>query len=106
MDFFERMKQAVSQGVEATRKGMEVAGEKARELGEKGTLKFEIARLENDVARRLALLGGHVYRLLAEKGQSTVSKGTPEVKELLGEIGDLQVRIEEKEKALAAVGRQ
>ena len=105
MDFYERMKQVMHQGVEATRKGMEQAAEKARELGEKGVLKYEIMRLEKEVERRFAMLGGHAYRLLSEKGQGTISQGTPEVKELLAEVKDLQRRIEEKEKALAEVGR-
>ncbi len=105
MDFFERMKQVMSQGVETTRKGMEQAADKARELGEKGVLKYEIMRLEQDVERKFAALGAQVYRLLSDKGQSTISQGTPDVKDLLAEIKVLQGRIEEKEKALAAVGR-
>ena len=105
MDFYERMKQVMSQGFETTRKGMEQAAAKARELGEKGVLKYEIVRLEKDVERKFALLGGSVYRLLAEKGQSTVSAGTPEVKELIADVKDLQRRIEEKEKALGEVGK-
>lgn len=105
MDFYERMKQVMVQGFEATRKGMEQAADKARELGEKGMLKYEIMRLEKEVERKFAMLGGNVYRLLSEKGRGSVSQGTPDVKELLVEVKDLQQRIEEKEKALAAVGR-
>ena len=105
MDFFERMKQVMGQGVETTRKGMEQAADKARELGEKGVLKYEIMRLEKEVERKFALLGSNVYRVLSDKGQSTISQGTPDVKELLGEIRDLQGRIEDKEKALGEVGR-
>ncbi len=105
MDFFERMKQVMSQGVETTRKGMEQAAEKARELGEKGVLKYEIMRLEKDVERRFALLGSQVYRVLSESGQSSVPASAPEVQGLVAEIRDLQKKIEDKEKALAAVGR-
>ena len=105
MDFYERMKQAMTKGFETTRKGMEQATTKAKELGEKGVLKYEITRLEKEAERKFALLGGSVYRILSEKGQSTISQGTPEVKELLAEIKDLQQRIEEKEKTLSDVGR-
>ena len=105
MDFYERMKQAMSKGFETTRKGMEQAATKAKELGEKGVLRYEITRLEKEVERKFALLGGSVYRTLSEKGQSTISQGTPEVKELVAELKDLQQRIEEKEKALSDVGR-
>jgi hypothetical protein len=105
MDFYERMKQVMSKGVESTRKGVEQAAAKAKELGEKGVLKYEITRLEREVERRFALLGGSVYRILSEKGQGTISQGTPEVKELLVELKDLQKRIEDKEKMLSSVGR-
>jgi acyl CoA:acetate/3-ketoacid CoA transferase beta subunit len=105
MDFVDRMKQVMSQGFETTRKGMEQAAGKARELGEKGVLRYEITKLEKEVERRFALLGSHVYRLLTEKGHSTVSQSTPEVKELMAEVKEMQERIEEKEKALSEVGR-
>ena len=105
MDFYERMKQAIGRGFETTRKGMEQAATKARELGEKGVLKYEITRLEKEVEVKFAILGTSVYRILTEKGQGTISPGTPEVKELLAEVKGLQKRIEEKEKALGEVGR-
>ncbi len=105
MDFYERMKQVMAKGLQTTRKGMEQAAAKARELGEKGVLKYEITRLESDVERKFAMLGSSVYRILSERGQGTISPGTPEVKELLAELQDLQKRIEDKEKALSDVGR-
>jgi hypothetical protein len=105
MDFFERMKQVMSQGVETTRKGMEQAAEKARELGEKGVLRYEIMRLEKDVERKFAMLGSQTYRLLTEKAGGSVSGEVPEVGQLVREIKELQEKIEEKERALAAVGK-
>ncbi len=105
MDFYERMKQVMAKGLQSTRKGMEQATAKAKELGEKGILRYEITRLESEVERKFAMLGGSVYRILSEKGQGSISQGTPEVKELLAELKDLQKRIEDKEKALSDVGR-
>ena len=104
MDFMERMRGVMTQGFETTKKGLEQAAVKARELGEKGVIKYEITRLEKEVERKLALLGTHTYRLLVEKGQSSISKSTGDIKPLLAEIKDLEKRIKEKEKAIAEVG--
>lgn len=100
MDFVERMRKVMTQGFETTKKGLEQAADKAKELGEKGVLKYEIGRLEKEVERKFGLLGSHTYRLLVEKGQTTVSKSTGDIKVLLTEIQDLEKRIGEKEKAV------
>jgi hypothetical protein len=105
MDLRERMKQVVGQGVATTRHGIEVAAEKAREVGEKGALKVEILRLEREIERKLAQLGGHVYHLVAEEGQASVSAESPEVQGLAREVKELHRRLEDKEKAFALVGK-
>ena len=76
----------------------------AKELGEKGVLKFEISQLERDASRKFALLGNSVYQTLAIKGQSSVTKNSADVKSLIAEIGELEKRIQEKEKALKEIG--
>ena len=88
------------------KKGLEQAAVRARELGEKGVIKYEITRLEKEVERKLGLLGNQTYRLLVEKGQSSVSKGTADIKPIITEIQDLEKRIKEKEEALAQVGQE
>jgi hypothetical protein len=105
MDLRERMKQVVGQGVATTRRGIEVAADKAREVGAKGALKVEILRLEREIERKLAQLGSHVYHLLAEEGQASVSAETPEVQGLAREVKELHRRLEDKEKAFASVGK-
>ena len=104
MDFLERMKKTMSQGFETTKKGLEQAAEKAREMGEKGVLRYEISRLEKDVERNFAMIGGQVYDVLVKKGQNTVSKSTGEIKDLLAAVQSLEKRIAEKEKAVEKVG--
>jgi peptidoglycan hydrolase CwlO-like protein len=97
MSFFERMKEIIDQGVENTKKVLNSAAEKAKELGELGVLKYEINQLEKQVEKRFALLGGNVYSILVEKNKNTVSKSTSEIKELLDEINDIEKRIDQKE---------
>ncbi len=100
MGFVDRMKEVIGQGLETTKLVLSSAAEKAKELGEKGVLKYEINQLEKQVEKRFALIGGSVYSILVEKGQNTVTKNTSDVKELLEEIGDIEKRIDEKEETL------
>ncbi|HUV07143.1 MAG TPA: hypothetical protein VMX75_05400 [Spirochaetia bacterium] len=104
MDFFERMKKVLGQGFDTTKEALGTAAEKAKELGEKGVLKVEIAKLEREAGKKAALVGNHVFKLLVEEGQNTVSKNTSEIKNLLLEISDLKKRIEAKEEDLKKIG--
>ena len=47
MSFSERMKDMIDKGLVASRDFAKKASEKAKELGEKGVLKLEIAQLES-----------------------------------------------------------
>jgi hypothetical protein len=104
MDFVERMKKVLSQGLDTTKDAIEVAADKAKELGERGVLHFEIGQLEREAGKKFSLLGNVVYRILAEEGKSSVSGTRAEVKNLLVEIGDLKTRIEAKENDLKKLG--
>ena len=104
MDFFERMKDVLSQGFDTTKEALGQAADKAKEMGEKGVLRFEVSRLEREAGRKFAQLGNQAYRLLVDEQKSTVSKNTAEIKTLLAEITDLKKRIEDKEKELKKLG--
>ena len=104
MDFFERMKTVVNQGYETTKDALGTAADKAKELGEKGVLKFEISQLERETGKKFALLGNNVYQILAVSGQSTLSKNNADVKTLISEIQDLEKKIQEKEEAIKKLG--
>ncbi len=100
MSFRERMEKFLQKSVETSKEVLGKAKEKTREAGEKGALKIKIKKLENQAEKKLTMLGSKVYELLVEKGQSTISKGTADIKPLLSEIGDLEKDIEENEKQL------
>jgi peptidoglycan hydrolase CwlO-like protein len=104
MTFFERMKKVMNQGFDSTRGVLGTAAEKAKELGEKGVLMYEIRKLEKDVERQLAALGNHVYDVFMEKGQATVSKSNADVKAIVMEIDDIKKRLAEKEQNLKGLG--
>ena len=103
MSFFDRMKKAMGDGFDTTKDFLGAAAERAKELGEKGVLKYEITRLERDTERKFAELGNKVYQLLAEKEQNTVSKSNSDVARMLKEIGELEKRIYDKEESLKKI---
>lgn len=100
MDFMQKIQSTLNQGLDSSRDLFFKARERARELGDKGVLKFEIMQLENQAEKLMGKLGSKTYEVLITEDHSTVSKKTPDIRELLQEIEDVRKRIEEKEKLL------
>jgi hypothetical protein len=97
MNFSERMKIIVDQGIKTSKDLVKQAGEKAQQWGEMGVLKLEIIQLRNQAEKLTARLGAEVYEVLVEKGQKTVGKDSPAVRETIERIEALQTTILEKE---------
>ena len=57
MSFWERMEEVVNQGLESSRDILSKAREKARDLGEKGLLHYEIMQLERQAEKKFSKLG-------------------------------------------------
>jgi len=104
MTFAERMKDLIDKGAATSKDFARKAGEKARELGAKGTLKVEILQLQAQAQKLIAKLGSEVYATLVEENQATVGRDNPKVSGLLKEIEGVRASIEAKEKEYAAVG--
>ena len=102
MGFWDRSKELLNKGVMSTKEILEKAGEKGKELGEKGVARFTIAQLEKQVENRFAQIGRQVYEVLVKEGQQTVSAGTTEIKNLLQEVEKIEGEIDEFEKDLEA----
>ena len=100
MSFWERMEQALNKGITTSREAFETAKEKARDLGDRGLLKYEVMQLEKMAEKRIAQLGTKVYEALVKDERNTVSKATPSIKPLLLEIEQIEKRIGEKEDLL------
>lgn len=100
MDFMQKIQTTLNQGLESSRDLFNKAKEKARDLGDKGILKFEITQLQNQAEKLMGKLGSKTYEVLVTEDHSTVSKKTPDIRELIQEIDDVRKRIEEKEKQL------
>lgn len=100
MSFWERMQQVINQGIETSKDVLNKAKEKAKDLGEKGILKYDIMKLEKQAEKNILLLGSKVFELFVEKEQETIQKDHEEIKELIDGILDIQVKIDEKEEEL------
>ena len=100
MGFWDRSKELLNKGVVSTKDLLVKAGEKGKELGEKGKTKFLIGQLERQAENRFAQIGRQVYEVLVKEGQHTVSAGTKEIKALLEEVEKIEGEIDEYEKGL------
>jgi uncharacterized phage infection (PIP) family protein YhgE len=103
MSFWDRMEEVVNQGLESSREVIGKAKEKARDLGEKGLLRYEITQIERQAEKKFSQLGAAVYERLVLKDQATVSRDA--LSELLDDIQELKNRLEKLENDLKEVGR-
>ena len=104
MTFSERMKDLVDQGIKASKDIVRQAGDKAQQWGEMGVLKLEIVQLRAQSEKLTARLGAEVYEVLVEKGQKTVGKDSPAIRETIDRIEELQRLVDEKEAAFKKAG--
>ena len=103
MGFWERMEEVVNQGLESSREVLVRAREKAKDLGEKGLLRFEITQIERQAEKKFSQLGAAVYEKLVLKKQATVSREA--VAEILQDVQELKDRLERLDRDLKALGK-
>ncbi len=106
MDFWDRMRNAIDKGIDSSRGFLSKAQDRARDLSERGVLRFEIMQLESQAEKLTAKLGSRAYEVLEKEGQNTISKNTPGVKDIIREIADIEERVRAKEGQLAAVAQR
>ena len=100
MGFWDRMKDVVDKGIETSRDVLGKATDKAKELGEKGVIKFEMIQLEREGEKKLIQLGTSVFDLLVKQEKASVTKGTAGIKETLEALADIEQKMDQKEEAL------
>lgn len=101
MELWDRLSNALDKGFQSSKELFEKAGDRARDLGERGVVRFEIMQLESQVEKLIGKLGARAYELFIKEGKSSVTKSSAGVKDLLEQIAGLEARITEKESALA-----
>lgn len=97
MNFADRMKEIIQKSLENNRDFSEQAMGKTKEFGKKSILFYKIYKLKKNIDNNLLMVGNEVYSVLIKKKQSTVSRNTPVIKEILLEIMNLEKMILEKE---------
>ena len=100
MSFWERVENAINQGIDSSKGVIGKARERAKDLGERGVLKFDLMQLERQSMRLMGKLGNEVYEAFHKKGKQSVSPGTVGIKELVAELAEIEGRIDEKDHAL------
>jgi hypothetical protein len=104
MTFSEKLKNIVNAGIDTSKDLLSKAGGKAQQWGEMGVLKVEIVQLRNQAEKQIERLGAEVYETLVDKGQKTVSRDTPAVREILEKIAELRQGVEEREVQFRKLG--
>ena len=100
MAFWGKVQEVLDKGIDISKDVFDKVSEKAKELGEKGKLNFELFQLESQVSKKLSQMGAKTYELLMKEQAESVTKDSPGIKELVAELLKLQAKIDEKETAL------
>ncbi len=104
MTFSDKIKGFVDQGLHSSKELLKHAGDKAQQWGELGVLKMEIIQLRSQAEKLTTRLGAEVYETLVEKGQKTVGRDSPAIRETLERIAELEKQIITKEAAFSKGG--
>ncbi|MFP4644948.1 MAG: hypothetical protein ACLFM0_11385 [Spirochaetales bacterium] len=105
MDFWQRMRGALEQGVDTSKDLFGKAKDRAQDLSRSGILRFELMQLEDQLQKQLAKLGHTTYDLLIEEGQP-VTVDHDEVRRVVDEIRRLRESIRQKENDIARAKRE
>jgi hypothetical protein len=100
MNFSERMKKMLDQGVVASKDLAVKAGAKAQDLGERGVLMVEIRQLESKAQKLIVRLGTEAYQAFTDRAEETISAESAVIKSILSDIAKARESIENKEAEL------
>ena len=97
MAFWERMEKLLNKGIETSKEVVDKAKIKAKDLGDKGLLKYEMMQLEKQAERRLVQLGKTVYEGFVKNKKDHVSQSDASIQSQLCELEDIEKRINQRE---------
>lgn len=100
MGFMENLQEMVNKGVDASRDLLEKASDKAKELGEKGVLNYELLQLNNQAHSQAARIGTWVYQKTRLE-KLPLDSSDPTLAALMDELARLQGEIDLRLKKLA-----
>ncbi len=102
MDWKKKVSHSLNQGIDQSKILFGKAKKQALDLGERTVLDTEIKELGKKEGELYITLGKEIYALLVNRGRTSVSLRTPEIKEIFPEleklISDLAVKKMQVEK--------
>lgn len=104
MTFWESLKDFMDKSIDASGKALNELGEKTKELGQKGVIKFEIAQLRNQFKQQSDKLGLVVYELFTKEDKESVTRRNAAVVPLLEKMQELESLIAQKEEEYKRIG--
>lgn len=96
-DVLETIKKMLEKGLDVSKDLLVKAGDKMQDLGEKGSLKVEILKIDHQIEKKLLELGKKTFEILSAGGIRAVDKSDTDVNSLVVEIDSLYAKKEEKE---------
>ena len=103
MSIFDDMRSVLDTGLKGSRKALDSARDRMRQLGDQSVTSLDIRQLKSERDGIVQNLGQLVYDSFASEERKSVSTKTPGVKELIEELEQIDRAIEEKEAALNAL---
>jgi len=104
MTFWDSLKDFMDKSIEASGKALNEFGEKTKELGQKGVIKFEIAQLRNQFKQQSDKLGLVVYELFIKADKESITRRNSDVVPLLEKMQELEKLISQKEEEYKKIG--
>lgn len=96
-DVLETIKKMLEKGLDVSKDLLVKAGDKMQDLGEKGSLKVEILKIDHQIEKKFIELGKKTFEILSAGGIRAVDKSDSEINTLISEINSLNAKKEEKE---------
>ena len=89
MDWKKKVSKGLNQGIDQSKLLLEKAKKQALEIGDRTLLDTEIKAMNKKESDLYGSLGEEVYALLVNRGRSSVSMRTPEIKDMFSELEKL-----------------
>jgi len=96
MDWHKKIDEGLSQGLNSSKKLIDKARGKAKKLGDKSLLAFEINELEKEHQQLIKKLGEIVSSLFLHDGRTSVSTRTVEIKPVLERLKEIEAALDSR----------
>ncbi len=96
MDWHKKIDEGLNQSLNASKKLIDKAREKAKKLGDKSLLAFEINEMEKEHEQLIKNLGEIVSSLFLDDGRTSVSTRTVEIKPVLERLKEIEAALDSR----------